>query len=297
MKRRLSVVCSLVSFCAALALSGFVPALGVQAATPGAPPAPTALKPTAAATDTSITWSFIPPDNVSNIAVSDGTQLYALPPGSTSFTKSSMPKGSYACISVAAYTTVVSDWTPFACALTRPASPHFQPGPLILGATTTSVTIGWWNENDSTSYIAINDGTTITPLGQNASSYTITGLTPGYYGCRSVAAYNAGLAAYGGAPYSSAFSPWACAFSQPLTPTGLIVSSQTTSSVTFTWTVHDPYATIFYARDRSTVNLGTAVTTYTVDNLSSGQQVCISVKAGNWSAYSDLSPVVCGNAA
>jgi CSLREA domain-containing protein len=154
---------------------------------------------TTGATTSSVSFGWSNYDSVSQIAVSDYTTISLLGTNATSFTKTAVASGYYACIAVEAYNALhASGWSGAACGYSLPTTPTLPVATNHAG----SVSFTWTN-HDPYSYIALTNGGNPQALGQNVTTYTQTGMTTGQYACIKVAAYNfAGASAY--------TATWAC---------------------------------------------------------------------------------------
>ncbi len=254
----------------------------------GPPPAPTGVH-ESGSTTTSVSWSWTNPDPSAAIAVTtDGSTVTGLPAGTTSYTKTGIAPGGYACLAVAAYNGAGASWSGWSCGLTTPIAPTVPTADYTLNSA--SAVRFNWTDGDGVSQIAVTtDGTHFTALGPGTATYTVTGVASGYYACLQVAAYNA---------EHSAYSPWGCGYTLPTTPNMPTATGHTASSVTFTWTNHDPYSYIALSNGGAVQALGQNQTTYTQTGLSPGQYACIKVAAYNYAGASAYTANwACGQAA
>ena len=265
---------------------------GVTFTIAGTPPnAPTNLH-VSGATTSSISFAWTPPDATSGIMASNGVQANDLGVAATSYTLTGLAPGTWACVSVAAYNSSgASAWTAWVCGEAGTAPPAKPTNLHVSGATSTSVSFAW-TPPDATSGIVASNGVQANDLGVAASSYTLSGLTPGAWTCLSVAAYNAS----GPSPWTA----WSCgqagAGSAPAMPTNVHVTGTTASSVTFTWTPPDATSNIAVSNGVHVTDLSTAASTYTQTGLASGAWSCLSVAAYNTAGASTWTTWVCGQA-
>ena len=254
----------------------------------GPPPTPTNLHVTGV-TSSSVSFAWTPPDNTSNIAVSNGYVVTNLAPGGSAYTQTGMASGAWVCVQVQAWSNYgASAWTSWVCGTATGLPPPTPTNLHVTGATTSSVSFGW-NPPDGTSLIAVSNGTQVTNLGAAASAYTQTGLSPGGWVCLSVLAYSPG----GVSPWSG----WVCGDTIPATPTNIHVTGTTGSSVSFAWTPGDPNSAIALSNGIQAFAMGNDASTYTESGMTSGSWVCVIVAAYNYSGASPWSsPWVCGQA-
>ena len=290
--RLLAALSLLGVFAAPLVAGGANPA-GAAAAPPrpraSVPPTPINLK--AYSSYDYIVWTWDNVDRTASVSVSDGTTVTALPPGESSFRKYNYPLGSYGCLSVSAWNEAGSSpWSDWICYYVTPLTPlNFH----VSGVTASTVSFAWQN-TEAVSYISAwefrwNSDQTNHLLGQNATSYTATGLPPGYYVCAKVNAYNAST--------SGSYTNWECAQTPPATPSGVHRSSSTSTSVTFTWANQDQWSWIVITSDSvHLTSLGANAGTYTQTGMTPGSWACISVVAVNHAGTSNYTNWACGQA-
>ena len=226
-----------------------------------------------------------PPDTFSNIAAADGMSAFTLGVAASTYTAINVPYGGYSCLAVAAYNIAgASTYSPWVCGQVVPLTPF---NPHMTSATTNSVGFAW-NNYDAMSYIAATNGPMGFALGQNAMTYMATGISPGFYSCISVAAYNA--------TYASPFSSWTCGFAMPAAPSGVHKLSSTMTSVTYVWNNQDPYSGIAATIGGPLFAVGFNATTYTQTGMTPGSWSCINLAAYNSSGASGYTGWACGQA-
>lgn len=251
---------------------------------PAPPATPTSLH-VAGATTSTVSFAWTAPDATSGIVVSNGATVTDLGVAAASFTQAGIAPGGYACLSVAAYSAAgASPWSAWVCGLTVPGTPS---NVHKTGATGSSVSSAW-TPPDGASAIAVSNGSVATALAPGTSTYTQTGVPPGYWTCVSVAAYNAS----GASPWTG----WVCGFAIPAPPTGVHVTGHTPMSVSFAWTPQDPFAGIAVSNGTAVSLVGVAGTTYKQAGMAAGDWVCVSTAAYNVSGASGWTPWVCGQA-
>lgn len=211
---------------------------GPQTATATSPATPANVTATAAG-DSSIALSWSEADNgdpAASYKVYEGTNVVATATG-TSATITGLAPGSTHTFTVTAVDAsgVESSHSASATATTststtRPATPT---GLTVTGTTSTSVSLSWTETNnaDPAASYAVYEGSTAVATSTTTGA-TITGLTPGSTHTYTVAAVDA-------AGNQSAVSAPVTATTQggttPAVPTGLTVSTTTSSSVSLSW--------------------------------------------------------------
>ena len=209
-----------------------------------APTAPTGLTVTGSTTTSlSISWSASF-DNVSvtGYDVYNGSTVAGTTSTFTSYTVSGLTCGTSYTLAVDAFdaagnksskTSVTTSTA--ACADTQ--APTTPTGLIVTGSTTTSVSISWSASFDNVSVAGydVYKGSTVAGTTSTFTSYTVSGLTCGTSYTLAVDAFDA--AGNKSAKTSLTTSTAACADTQaPTTPTGLIVTGSTTTTVSLTWT-------------------------------------------------------------
>ena len=162
-------------------------------------------------------------------------------------------------------------------------APTAPTGLTVTGSTTTSLSISWGASFDNvavTGYDVYN-GSTVAGTTSTFTSYTVSGLTCGTSYTLAVDAFDA--AGNKSTKTSLTTSTAACADTQaPTTPTGLIVTGSTTTSVSISWSASFDNVSVtgYDVYNGSTVAGTTSTfTSYTVSGLTCGTSYTLAVDA------------------
>ncbi len=147
------------------------------------------------ATTSTVNFAWSDYDALSYEAAFDGTTTHLLGVNATGYSAPTAA-GYYACISVVAYNvSYASPYSPYTCAYALPLTPSSLH---VTGHTTTTVSFAW-TDHDPYSGIGATTGGPLFALAAGTTSYMVTGLASGQYGCLDLAAYNAsGASGYTG---------------------------------------------------------------------------------------------------
>ncbi|WP_194916221.1 fibronectin type III domain-containing protein [Catenulispora rubra] len=172
-----------------------------------------------------------------------------------------------------------------------PGTPATPTGLTVTGTTSSSISLSWTetdNGDPAASYQVLEGSTVV--ASPSATSATISGLTAGSTHTYTVVAVDAAGAA------SAASSPVTgttqAGSTTPATPTALMVSGTTSSSITLSWTENDNAdpAASYNVLEGSTVVVTSSTTSVTVGGLAAGSSHTYTVEAvdsaGNTSAPS-----------
>ena len=175
-------------------------------------------------------------------------------------------------------------------------APTAPTGLTVTGSTTTSLSISWGASFDNVSVTGydVYKGSTVAGTTSTFTSYTVSGLTCGTSYTLAVDAFDA--AGNKSTKTSLTTSTAACADTQaPTTPTGLIVTGSTTTSVSISWSASFDNVSVtgYDVYNGSTVAGTTSTfTSYTVSGLTCGTSYTLAVDAfdaaGNKSAKTSL---------
>lgn len=260
---------------------------------PGAPGTPTVTGTTT--TTVSITWALGAPGSGANtaqhvrwfIAPNSDVMSSAISPTATSYTIQGLPSGTniqqirIRAVNDYGYT---EGGSTSATTQVQPAPPDTPMGPYLVSSTRTSQTVGW-DEPDAhgatitsyTLYYGTTNGGPYSTVTQSARTRLFTGLTANTHYYYKVSATNSvgtsGVSAQADLVTKSCDAPGA--------PTGLIVTSTTTTSVSLSWTAPadnggSPITAYLVKRGTSsgsyptTINTASAATSYTVTGLTTG---------------------------
>ena len=213
---------------------------------------------------------------------SDGGSTYPFSTGATTFTYTSgITGGTTYSLMVKAYNATGGYSTP-----TSALSVLTKPSPVtnlaVSNITTTSCVVTWTTVTGATSYsVKVGTGSyQLVPGGASATTYTVTGLSPGTSTIIAVQSTNA----------SGSTEATVSVLTLPAAPTDLTSSNATNSSFTLTWTAVTG-ATAYYISidDGATYPTTTSNPTYDFTGLSGGTTYNIYVKAYNSTGYSSPS--------
>ena len=175
-------------------------------------------------------------------------------------------------------------------------APTAPTGLTVTGSTTTSLSISWGASFDNVSVTGydVYKGSTVAGTTSTFTSYTVSGLTCGTSYTLAVDAFDA--AGNKSTKTSLTTSTAACADTQaPTTPTSLVVTGSTTSSVSISWSASFDNVSVtgYDVYNGSTVAGTTSTfTSYTVSSLTCGTSYTIAVDAfdaaGNKSTKTSL---------
>jgi parallel beta-helix repeat protein len=211
----------------------------------------------------------------------------------TSYTVSGLACGTSYSVAIEAYDAVGNHSSQTTATLATSACPQVPsagadtqpptvPGSLaVQSSTQTSVTLSWNPSTDNVGVAGYGAYQGAVPVGQTAQlNYTFTGLSCGTSSAFGIDAYDAAGNRSAQASVIASTSP--CPDMQaPSQPTGLTLTSRTTSSLSFTWAAStDNIGVVGYGVYRAGTRVGTASSaTYTVTGLACGTSYTIGVDA------------------